>query len=164
MNMTLLLTTLLATNAAARDGGTVTGDMLTPWLTTHLPALRSRIEALRDGANWQEVGALLEAGVQAGMALKPIVLGTARGVLVSTTLEVLARELLPRTPQTAWVHGLLASGMLRGMIEAAFQRLFPEKAVPSQALGLDPKGDAALGRPATDADFRPSFNDQPLEK
>lgn len=32
-----------------------------------------------------------------------------------------------------------------------------------QPAGPDPKGDAALGRPATDADFRPSFNDKPLE-
>ncbi|WP_295814582.1 hypothetical protein [uncultured Deinococcus sp.] len=163
MNMTLLLTTLLATKAAAREGGTVTADMLTPWLTTHVPALRSRVEALRDGATWQEVGALLEAAVQAGMALKPIVLGTARGLLVTQLLGFLIRELVPNTPQTAWLHALLGSGMLAGLIEAAFRRVFPP--TPAAApVPADPSGgDNALGRPATDRDFAPSFRDQPLD-
>lgn len=122
---TKLLTLLLSLNAAARAGGTVTADQLMPWLESHVPTLRSRVEALRDGATWQEVGALLEAAVQAGQALKPIVLGTARGLLVTQLLQYLVKELVPVTPHTAWLHALLRSGVLAGMIDAAFKRLYP---------------------------------------
>lgn len=122
---TAILTTLLSLNAAARAGGIVTADQLTPWLDSHLPSLRSRIEALRDGATWAEVGALLEAAVQAGQALKPVVLGTARGLLVAHLVGYLIRELVPVTPATAWLHALAQSGVLSGLIEAAYRRVFP---------------------------------------
>ncbi|GGS04726.1 hypothetical protein GCM10008960_34200 [Deinococcus sedimenti] len=41
-----------------------------PWLDKHLPNLVSKAQALRDGATWMEVGALLEAAVQA--AQRPV--------------------------------------------------------------------------------------------
>lgn len=122
----MILTTLLSLNAAARAGGTVTTEQLTPWLDAQVPALRARIEAFRDGATWQEVGALLEDAVKAGQALKPIVLGTARGLLVTQLIAYLIRELVPLTPQTAWLHALLGSGILAGLIEAAYRRVFPK--------------------------------------
>ena len=121
----LILTTLLSLNAAARNGGTVTADQLTPWLETQVPSLRSRVEALRDDATWQEVGALLEAAVQAGQALKLIVLGTARALLVGQLVAYLIRELVPVIPPTVSLHALLATRVLSGLIEAAYRRLFP---------------------------------------
>lgn len=127
MNQTQLLTTLLALNAATREGATATADQLTPWLEAHVPSLRSRVEALRDGATWQEVGALVEAGVQAGMALKPIVTGTARGLLVTQTIQYLVRELVPQKPETMWLHFAVQSGMFANLVEMGFKRLFPGK-------------------------------------
>ncbi|WP_104990845.1 hypothetical protein [Deinococcus sp. NW-56] len=125
MKNAALLSALLSLNAATRSGEAATADQLTPWLDTHVPTLRSRVEALRDGATWQEVGALVEAGVQAGMALKPIVTGTARGLLVTQVLSYLIRELVPRVPQTMWLHGINDSGMLAAFVQAGFKRLFP---------------------------------------
>ncbi|WP_019008998.1 hypothetical protein [Deinococcus aquatilis] len=118
-----LLSTLLALGSATRTGAALSPDLVKPWLDKHLGNLISKAQALRDGATWTEVGALLEAAVQAVQELKPVLAGTARAQFVLAVVQALVREFAP--PSATWLMPLLDSPFTTMLIEMAFKRLFP---------------------------------------
>lgn len=123
MLKTQILTSLIALGTATRSGAAVTTADLTPWVDAHLPVLTARAQALRDGATWAEVMALIDATVTAGQALKPILSGVPRAGVVLTVLQALVREFAP--PSAQWMLMLLDSPFAAMLIEMAFKRLFP---------------------------------------
>ncbi len=123
MLKTQILSSLIALGTATRTGAAVTTADLTPWLDAQLPALISRAQALRDGATWGEVMALIDAVVTAGQALKPILKGVPRAGVVLAVLQALVREFAP--PSAQWILMLLDSPFAAMLIEMAFRRLFP---------------------------------------
>lgn len=118
-----ILSALLALGTATRSGTALTPDLVKPWLDKHLPGLISKAQALRDGATWTEVGALLEAGMQAAQELKGVLAGTARAQFVLSIVQALVREFTP--PSAGWISMLLNSPFTLMLIEMAFKRLFP---------------------------------------
>lgn len=118
-----ILTTLIALGAATRSGAPVAPDLVQPWLDKHLPGIVSKAQALRDGATWTEVGALLEAAVQAAQELRPVLAGTERAAFVLAIVQSLVRAFAP--PSAQWVLMLLDSPFARLLIDMAFKRLFP---------------------------------------
>ena len=82
-----------------------------------------RLASLFDGGTWTEVGALLEAAVQAAQELKPVLAGTARAAFVLVVVQSLVREFAP--PSAQWLRLLLDSPFAAFLIEMAFKRLFP---------------------------------------
>ncbi|THF70528.1 hypothetical protein E7T06_07435 [Deinococcus sp. Arct2-2] len=118
-----ILSTLLALGTATRAGDALTPDLVKPWLDKHIGNLTSKAQALRDGATWTEVGALLEAAVQAAQELKPVLAGTARAQFVLAVVQALVREFAP--PSATWLTVMLSSPFTLMLIEMAFKRLFP---------------------------------------
>ncbi|MFB9991560.1 hypothetical protein ACFFLM_06215 [Deinococcus oregonensis] len=118
-----ILSALLALGAATRTGDSLTPNLVQPWLDKHLPNLITKAQALRDGATWTEVGALLEAGVTAAQELRGILAGTARAQFVLSIVQALVREFAP--PSATWLLPLLNSPFTVMLIEMAFKRLFP---------------------------------------
>jgi hypothetical protein len=82
MNQFTVLSAVVALGTATRSGALLDAPTVQPWLDKHLPNLVTKAQALRDGATWTEVGALLEAAVQAAQELKPVLAGTARAAFV----------------------------------------------------------------------------------
>lgn len=118
-----ILSSLIALGTTTRSGAAVTTADLTPWLDAQLPALIARAQALRDGATWGEVTALIDAVVTAGQALKPILKGVPRAGVVLAVLQALVREFAP--PSAQWLRMLLDSPFAAMLVEMAFRRLFP---------------------------------------
>ncbi|MFC4428016.1 hypothetical protein [Deinococcus navajonensis] len=118
-----IMTTLIAFGTTTRAGVPLGEDLVLPWLQRHMPTLVSKAQALRDGATWTEVGALLEAAVSAAQELKPVLQGTARAQFVLAVVQALVREFAP--PSAAWIGMLLHSPVAYWLIEMAFKRLFP---------------------------------------
>lgn len=85
-------------STATRSGAALDAPTVQPWLDKHLPNLVSKAQALRDGATWTEVGALLEAAVQAAQELKPVLAGTARAAFVLAVVQYLVREFASPLP------------------------------------------------------------------
>ena len=123
MNQLTILSALVALGAATRSGAALDAPTVQPWLDKHLPNLVTKAQALRDGATWTEVGALLEAAVQAAQELKPVLAGTARAAFVLAVVQSLVREFAP--PSAKWLRLLLDSPFAAFLIEMAFRRLFP---------------------------------------
>ncbi|WP_272977096.1 hypothetical protein [Deinococcus geothermalis] len=123
MNQFAILSTLRALGTATRSGTPLDTTVVQPWLDKHLPNLVTKAQALRDGATWSEVGALLEAAVQAAQELKPVLAGTARAAFVLAVVQALVREFAP--PSAQWLRLLLDSPFAAFLIEMAFKRLFP---------------------------------------
>jgi hypothetical protein len=123
MNQLTILSALVALGAATRSGAALDAPTVQPWLDKHLPNLVTKAQALRDGATWTEVGALLEAAVQAAQELKPVLAGTARAAFVLAVVQSLVREFAP--PSAQWLRLLLDSPFAAFLIEMAFRRLFP---------------------------------------
>lgn len=120
---TQLLTALLALGTPTRSDGAVTADDLSPWLAKHVPALKAKAQALRDGATWGEVTGLIDTTVKAAQELKPILQGKPRARIVLTIVQTLVREYAP--PSAAWLTMLLDSQFAEQLVEMAFRRLFP---------------------------------------
>ncbi len=118
-----ILSALLGLGSATRTGDALSADLVKPWLDKHIGTLTSKAQALRDGATWAEVGALLEAAVQAVQELKPVLAGTARAQFVLAVVQALVREFAP--PSATWLMVLLNSPFTLMLIEMAFKRLFP---------------------------------------
>lgn len=118
-----MLSALLSLGAATRVGDALTPDLVQPWLDKHIGNLTSKAQALRDGATWTEVGALLEAAVSAAQELKPVLAGTARAQFVLAVVQALVREFAP--PSATWLMPLLNSPFTVMLIDMAFKRLFP---------------------------------------
>ncbi|UQN06746.1 hypothetical protein [Deinococcus sp. QL22] len=118
-----ILSLLLSLGTATRTGGALTPDLVQPWLDKHFPSLVTKAQALRDGATWTEVGALLEAGVTAAQELKGVIAGTARAQFVLSIVQALVKEFAP--PSATWLMVLLNSPFTLMLIEMAFKRLFP---------------------------------------
>lgn len=123
MNQSIILTSLIALGTATRTGTPLGATLVQPWLDRHLPSLTSRAQALRDGATWTEVGALLEAAVRAAQELKPVLAGTARAAFVLAVVQSLVREFAP--PDAQWIRLLLGSPFAAFLVEMAFKRIFP---------------------------------------
>lgn len=162
MTKTQLLSALLAFAGTATDPQEAA---LTAWVDAHLPALIAKgRELLTPPFALQELSALAEEAVKAAQALKGVLSGQQRAKAAQLILVVAARAALPDLVEP-WVLPLLSSEGVAALIESAFQRVFGDGApVPLPPVPMDPSGgDNALGRPATDADFAPSFRDQPLD-
>ncbi|GGL18169.1 hypothetical protein [Deinococcus radiotolerans] len=123
MNQFTILSALVALGTATRQGAPLNTAIVQPWLDQHLPNLVTKAQALRDGATWTEVGALIEAAVQAAQELKPVLAGTARAAFVLAVVQSLVREFAP--PSAQWLLMLLNSPFAALLIEMAFRRLFP---------------------------------------
>ncbi|GGK91287.1 hypothetical protein [Deinococcus radiotolerans] len=123
MNQFTILSAIVALGTATRAGAPLNTTIVQPWLDKHLPNLVTKAQALRDGATWTEVGALIEAAVQAAQELKPVLAGTARAAFVLAVVQSLVREFAP--PSAQWLLMLLNSPFAAMLIEMAFKRLFP---------------------------------------
>lgn len=123
MQKAMLLTGLLALSLPTRTGAALDISLVQPWLDKHLPSLATKAQALRDGATWAEVGALIEATVTAVQELKPVLAGTARAAFVLAVVQALVREFAP--PSAAWISMLLDSPFAAWLVEMAFKRLYP---------------------------------------
>ena len=118
-----LLTALLALGTPTRQDADLTANDLTPWLKKHVPVLKAKGEALKDGATWGEVMGLIDVTVKAAQELKPLLAGKPRARIVLTIVQTLVREYAP--PSAAWLTMLLDSQFAEQLVEMAFRRLFP---------------------------------------
>ncbi len=123
MNHFKILSAIVALGTTTRSGKLLDAPVVQPWLDKHLPSLVTKAQALRDGATWTEVGALIEAAVQAAQELKPVLAGTARAAFVLAVVQSLVREFAP--PSAQWLRLLLDSPFAAMLVEMAFRRLFP---------------------------------------
>ncbi|MFC3834815.1 MULTISPECIES: hypothetical protein [Deinococcus] len=161
MKNVALLTSLLALAGTATSAQETA---LQTWVDTHLPVLITKAqELLRPPFTIGKLMALAEEAVTAVQELKGVFSGQQRAKAAQLVLIVAARAALPDMVEP-WVIPLLSGDGITAFIEAAFQKVFGPEAVPAAGIPVDPSGgDNALGRPATDSDFAPSFNDAPLD-